>query len=160
MSYSFAGRFYSNKLTNMKKSLLLFALVAGIHFLSQAQELGVRFGDVTGGNVALDAIFSTSKFSRIHGDVSFGSGSIGLDALYDFTYRKLGNDGFYWYLGAGPSAWLSTPLYLGISGELGAEYRFNDAPISLSLDWRPTMWIIDTTTLNTNSFGFNVRYIF
>jgi hypothetical protein len=144
----------------MKKLLLVFALVAGLNHLSQAQEVGIRFGDVTGGNVALDAIFSTSKFSRIHGDVSFGRGSIGLDALYDFKYSTLGNEGFYWYLGVGPSAYLSTPLSLGLSGELGAEYRFSDAPISLSLDWRPTMWIIDTTTLKTNRFGFNVRYIF
>ncbi len=144
----------------MRKLLLMIALVAGINFVSQAQELGVRFGDVTGGNVALDAIFSTSKFSRIHADVSFGHGGIGVDALYDFIYRPLGNDGFYWYLGVGPSVYLNDPLYFGFSGELGAEYRFSDAPISLSLDWRPTLWVIETTTLHTDRFGFNIRYIF
>ena len=83
----------------MKKILLVVLLGAGMALSSQAQEIGVRFGDVTGGNVALDAIFSTSKFSRIHADISVGNGGVGVDALYDFLYRPIGNDGFYWYVG-------------------------------------------------------------
>lgn len=63
-----------------------------------AQELGVRFGDVSGGSVAVDGVFSTSKFSRIHADVSFGNGA-GIDILWDFLYRPLPGEAFNWYVG-------------------------------------------------------------
>ena len=65
----------------MKKLLLIFTLAVSMIVVSNAQELGVRFGNVSGGNVAVDGIFSTGQFSRIHADVSFGSG-VGIDVLW------------------------------------------------------------------------------
>ena len=54
----------------------------GVSHFASAQEIGVRFGDVTGNDVAVDAVFSAGKFSRIHADVSFGNGGVGVEALY------------------------------------------------------------------------------
>ncbi|HZX75187.1 MAG TPA: outer membrane insertion C- signal, partial [Cyclobacteriaceae bacterium] len=64
----------------MKKLIGILAFVA-VCSAAQAQELGVRFGDVLGNDVAVDALFSAGKFSRIHADVSFGSG-VGVEALW------------------------------------------------------------------------------
>lgn len=147
----------------MKKLVLVILLGTGMALSSQAQELGVRFGDVTGGNVALDVIFSTSKFSRVHADASFGNGGLGLDLLYDFTFRPIGNDGFYWYAGFGPTLLINdvdNDFLFGLSGELGIEYAFQDAPISLSLDWRPVLAVVENTDFYGERFGFNIRFVF
>lgn len=144
----------------IKKLLFAAAIVLGCTSLSNAQEIGVRFGDVSAGNVAIDAIFSTGDFSRIHADISFGSGGVGIDALWDFLYRPLGDEAFYWYVGVGPYIWADDPFWLGAVGEVGLEYQFNSIPISLSLDWRPALSIVEVTKFHAGGFGLNVRYVF
>ena len=127
---------------------------------SSAQELGVRFGEIIGGNVAVDALFTTSDFSMVHADVSFGGGGVGVEALWDFVYRPLGNIPMNWYMGAGPSAYLGNDFLLGASGELGLSYKIPDVPISISADWRPTFILVDTSTFAGDRFGLNLRYVF
>ncbi len=143
----------------MKKVLLIVAVVAASYSFSNAQELGVRFGDVSGGNVAIDGLFSIGEFSRIHADVSFGKG-VGIDVLWDFFYRPLGGEAFNWYMGVGPYTKIDDPFKLGIVGEIGLEYHFNSVPISLSADYRPAFEIIDNTDFHAGGFGFNVRWRF
>lgn len=142
----------------MKKWIVGFVLVAAVS-VANAQEIGVRFGDVTGGRVALDAVFSTSKFSRIHADASFGYGGLGVDALWDFIYKPIDNGGLNWYAGVGPGMYINDPFWLYVVGELGVEYRFSEAPVSLSVDWRPTVSIIQTTDMYFGRYGLNIRYI-
>jgi hypothetical protein len=125
---------------------------------SKSQELGVRFGNVVGGNVALDAIISLGEFSRVHADLSFGNG-VGVDLIWDFVYRPLGNEAFNWYAGIGANAFLGDPFQLGVPFELGIDYQFN-IPLSLSLDWRPTVVIIETTDFVVDQAGLNIRYVF
>lgn len=143
----------------MKKLLVLSAIFIASLSAASAQELGIRFGDVLGNDVAIDGIFSLGEFSRLHADVSFGN-DVGIEVLYDFLYRPLGDvQGLDWYVGAGPSLYLGDPVWLGVSGEVGLEYHF-DFPLALGLDWRPTFWIIDDTDFNGSSFGLNARYVF
>jgi hypothetical protein len=142
----------------MKRLLTILGLLL-ICAAANAQELGIRFGDVVGNDVALDAVFSTGKFSRIHADVSFGTG-VGLEALWDFVYRPLSEESLYWYAGAGASMLIDDPFFLGVNGEIGLEYRFNGVPVSLSLDWRPVFYLIEDTDFRADGFGLNVRYVF
>mgnify|MGYP006953448024 CR=1 FL=1 len=75
----------------MKKIFLALALALGTFTISNAQELGIRFGGHAGyGSAAVDAIFGTGDFSRIHADLSFGGNGLGIDVLWDFLYRPLG----------------------------------------------------------------------
>ena len=143
----------------MKKFLLGLLFIGSLQFAS-AQEIGVRFGDVTGNDVAVDAVFAAGKFSRIHADVSFGNGGVGVEALYDFIYRPLGSEAFNWYVGAGPSAFIGDDFQLGLSGEVGLEYHFKGAPIAIGVDWRPTLWVLDETDFRAGGFGLNVRFVF
>lgn len=148
----------------MKKLLLILTLAAATFTLSNAQEIGVRFGSFTGnGGVALDGIFATGDFSRIHADVSFGRG-IGIDALWDFIYRPLGNEAFDWYLGAGPFLYIpfdaDYDFGLGAIGEIGISYTFEAVPISISGDWRPYFRLLETTNISLGGFGLNVRFVF
>lgn len=142
----------------MKKlavSLFIIVLLTGfVH----AQEIGVRFGDIVGNNVAVDAILG-SRGGRIHADVSFGDG-VGVEALADLVMRPLSSEAFYYYLGFGAFGWFGDPFRLGISGELGLEYRFNSVPIAIGLDWRPSLRLINETKFLADRFGFNIRFVF
>lgn len=142
----------------MKKYFLVIIVVAGFS-TANAQELGIRFGNVTGGNVAIDGIFSMGEFSRIHADVSFGNG-VGIDVLWDFLYRPLPGEAFNWYVGAGPYTFIGSNFELGVVGEIGLEYHFNEVPLAIGIDWRPYLRIIDNTDFGAEGVGLNVRYVF
>lgn len=142
----------------MKKLLLTIIVFTGIFQFTQAQEVGVRFGDAIGGHYAVDAVFGLTGFNRIHADLSFGNDGVGVEALYDFYTQKLGQ-GFGWYVGAGPTAFLGDPFILGVSGEIGLEYHFN-IPLAIGVDWRPTFIIVENTDFEAGWFGLNVRYVF
>ena len=126
--------------------------------LAQAQELGLRFGDTVGNNVAIDGVFGW-KSSRIHANVSFGDG-VGVEALYDFIYARLGQEAFNYYIGFGAFTWLWNDFNLGISSELGIEYHFAGFPLVLGLDWRPSLKLVDDTDFSASRFGLNIRYVF
>ncbi len=144
----------------MKKLLLIsiFALIAG--YYAGAQEIGVRFGGTNGaGGVALDGVFGAGP-GRIHADLGIYNGGVGVDVLWDFIYKPLGGEAFNWYLGAGPTTYIGDDFWLGVCGEIGLEYRFNSVPISLGVDWRPTLWVIEETKFGADSFGLCARFRF
>ena len=142
----------------MKKILFLF-LVLSCGRVLHAQELGVRFGDIVGGNVAVDGVFTLGQFSRVHADVSFGKG-LGVEALWDVIYRPVGPEGLDWYLGVGAYMYIHDPFSFGIPGEIGLAYTLPGAPVSFSLDWRPTLRLVDNTDFFADRWGLNIRYVF
>lgn len=144
----------------MKKLLIIGFLMMGMSSLAGAQELGLRFGDVTGGNVAIDALLSTKKFSTIHADASFGKGGLGVDLLWDFLYKPLPDMPLNWYAGVGPTIFLGDKSSLAGTAELGLSYKIEEIPLSVSADWRPTLFLLETTDVYFGFFGLNVRYVF
>lgn len=143
----------------MKKTIYAtLAFLFNFWFIN-AQEIGVRFGEIVDNTVAVDGVFDF-KGSRIHADVSFGD-DLGIDALWDFVYKpSFGLNGIYWYAGVGPSLVLGDDFFLGASGEIGLEYLFDKIPITVGIDYRPTLWIVEDTDIEWVGFGINVRYRF
>jgi hypothetical protein len=143
------------------QKIKLFALVMGLSFLvsvkSQAQELGLRFGDFYGNNVAIDGVFALVEFSRIHADVSFGGNGLGIDALWNPIYDDIPDTDFQWYAGFGPAVYLSENFRLGAAAEVGAEYAFSEVPITIGLDFRPYLFLVEVTEFRAG-FGLNVRW--
>lgn len=133
-------------------------LILGVSVCS-AQELGARWGDVSGGDFAVDMVFGTAEFNRIHADLSFGNG-VGVDLLWDMIYRPIGNEAIHYYGGFGPYAFFDDPFVFGVVAELGLEYRFKDIPLVIGGDWRPFFRITQDTDFGWGGFGFNVRYAF
>ena len=135
----------------------------GLLFISSyfmiAQEIGVRFGDMYGNNIAVDATIPI-KNKRIHATVSFGD-NIGVDALYDFAVESIfRSPDLRYYAGVGLSTLFATEFKLGVMGEVGIEYSFPRTPISLSLDYRPAIIVLEEMDFVYGNFGMNVRYIF
>lgn len=138
--------------------VMFFGLVATLQ--SNAQEVGLRFGNFYGNNVAVDGVFALGDFSRIHADVSFGGGGVGIDALWNPIYKPISTSDFNWYAGFGPSLFLGDPFALGVAGEIGVEYAFEEVPIVIGADWRPTFRIVEDTDFFADVFGLNIRWRF
>ena len=144
----------------MKKIIFtaIFAIATVIY--ANAQEVGIRFGGTNSfGGAAIDGVFGTGS-GRIHGDLGFYRGGLGVDALWDFLYKPLGDEAFNWYLGAGATTYIGDDFWLGVCAEVGLEYKFTGAPITIGADWRPSLWVVPETTFGAGSFGLNVRYRF
>ncbi len=143
---------------------LLFLIIiinVGSAFNSNAQEIGVRFGGINGYfGPALDGVFSAGPFDRIHADLGFYQGAVGIDAVWDFIHNPINGEAINWYLGIGPSTYIGNDFLFGVCGEIGLEYRFEKVPIAFGLDWRPTFWLIEETKFGPDSFGVNFRFIF
>lgn len=141
----------------MKKIIYVFSLML-ISYMGYSQELGIRFGDALGNNVALDAVFGAGP-GRIHADVTFGSG-VGVEVLWDILYKPLGSSPLNWYVGVGPSLLIDDPFLLGLAGEIGLEWRIDGAPLVIGADWRPVFVLIEDTDFSGGGFGLNIRYVF
>ncbi|TXE14777.1 outer membrane insertion C- signal [Algoriphagus aquimarinus] len=139
--------------------LVLF-LVTASFYQANAQELGIRFGNFNGNNVAVDGVFALGEFSRVHADVSFGGNGVGIDALWNPIYKPVGTSEFNYYLGFGPSLFIGDPFGLGVAGEAGIEYAFDDVPIVIGADWRPNFRLIENTNFFADQFGLNIRWRF
>ena len=143
----------------MKKAILIFAVVFAYFPLCSAQEIGVRFGEIVDNDIAIDGVIDLSR-GRIHADVSFGSGRVGVEALYDFLYKDLCAPRIYFYAGAGGFMSFGDPFRFGASGEAGLDYRFQNIPIVVGFDWRPALQIGGDLAFYTDRFGINVRWSF
>jgi hypothetical protein len=145
----------------MKKLFLAAIFSIAILGIANAQEVGVRVGGTNGaGGAAVDGVFGTGA-GRIHADLGFYNHGVGVDALWDILYKPLGNESFNWYLGPGASTFIGDGnFWLGVSGEIGLEYKFKGAPIVIGADWRPTLWVIKETRFGADSFGLNIRFAF
>lgn len=122
------------------------------------QEVGIRFGDMYENNIGLDATFPV-KDKRIHASVSFGD-NVGIDAIYDFAMAPIfRSPDLRYYTGVGLTSLFASEFKLGVVGELGVEYSFPRTPLSLSLDYRPAIIVLDKMDFTYGNFGLNVRYI-
>lgn len=142
----------------MHKVLLFFCLIFFSYQVS-AQEIGIRFGDMTGNNIGIDATIPI-KDKRIHTTVSFGS-NVGLDLIYDFAVASMfRSPDLRYYAGIGLTTLFASEFKLGVMGEVGIEYSFPRTPISLGLDYRPAIIVIEKMDFIYGNFGLNVRYRF
>jgi hypothetical protein len=151
----------------MKRITLLFTITCLFVFISQrstAQDdyrlaLGLRLSNST---PTLNSSFSGKYFitdrSAIEGLVSFGS-RFGMGALLEIHQPFASAPGLRWFYGVGAYVgWQDSETYLGPTGVLGLDYKFSNAPINLSLDWKPELDIIPDINFVPDAFALTVRF--
>lgn len=159
----------------MKKVFTILCLVVvatlAIQFSSKAQgydnAIGGRFGAANGvtfkttlgGNKMLDLIANfrsnnSYNYFRVTG-------------LYEIYNPIADAPGLNWYYGIGGSIgtvkykpYNSSDLYLSADGVLGLDYKFADAPINLSLDWKPAIQLAPDTNFDASGVGLSLRFTF
>jgi hypothetical protein len=123
---------------------------------------GVTFKTTLGGNKMLDLI---ANF-RSKNDYSY----FRLTGLYEINKPIAGAPGLGWYYGIGgtlgsvkykgPGFNDNSDLYLSVDGVLGLDYKFVDAPINLSLDWKPAIQLTPDTEFDGSGVAISIRYTF
>ena len=149
------------------RKLLLTLLLIGTGFLSTlyAQQdyklaLGVRLSDATptlSNSVSLKYIMPTGN--ALEGLISFGT-RFGIGGLYEIQKPLNGTAGLKWYYGGGAYVgFQSGNTYLGPTGAIGLDYKFDKVPLNLSLDWKPELDILPGINFVPDAFGFSARFV-
>jgi len=143
----------------MKKIILSAFMLIGLAFSAQAQDisknaLGLRLGDNDGFGGEVSYQRGLSKNNRLELDLGWRNSknidAIKLVGLYQWVWNIEG--GFNWYagVGAGLGSWSyngpgsADPdggVFILAAGDIGIEYNFSEAPIQLSLDFRPEFYL-------------------
>ncbi len=146
-------------------------IVASIVFLtvsvtkSSAQDyntaLGVKFWD--GGGISLKHFFDEKNAGELIG--YFWSQGARFTGLYEIHGDISNAGGLRWYIGPGAHVGFYNTkygdgAYFGVDGVLGLDYKFNNAPINLSLDWQPSIEFGTGRGFYGGWGGFAVRYTF
>ncbi|NQX96715.1 MAG: hypothetical protein HRT73_02400 [Flavobacteriales bacterium] len=135
----------------MKKIILSIITIITISFSVNAQvedhAIGVRLGGGNNGS-GFEASYQhgLSDINRLEVDLGWGSKNsvsvMSVAATYQWLFQLEG--ALNWYAGPGAQFLLaskfgSTATAIGVGGQLGVEYNFNenDVPLLLSLDTRP-----------------------
>ena len=99
--------------------------------------------------------------NAIEGLVSFGPTRFGIGGLFEI-HQLIGNvPAFTWFFGGGGYVgFQSGNTYLGPTGVLGLDYKFQNAPINLSLDWKPELDILPGINFVPDAFAVTARFTF
>jgi hypothetical protein len=146
----------------MKKIILSAFMLIGLAFSAQAQTisknaLGLRLGDNDGfgGEISYQRALAGND-NRLEFDLGWRNSkhidAIKVVGLYQWVWNIEG--GFNWYagVGAGLGSWSydgpgdpdpDGGTFLLAAGDIGIEYDFEEAPIQLSLDFRPELYFGD-----------------
>ena len=159
------------------KKLFILLFVAGMAISGlQAQDagyktaLGVRLSSsnaIVSNSVSLKH-FVTNKMA-IEGLLSFGD-PLAIGALVEL-HNPLSAAGLSWYYGGGGyigflktvnanTQKTSTEPNFGAQGVLGLDYKFNNIPLNISLDWKPELNIVSDINFEPAAIGFTARFTF
>jgi hypothetical protein len=158
----------------MKKILVLFficATVTGLKLQAQSMghtyktALGVKVWD--GGGISIKHFIN--KKAALEGIAYFWGNGVRITGLYELHYPVKDAAGLQWYIGPGAHLGFynrgnknryDDGTFIGIDGVLGLDYKINNAPINLSLDWNPSIEFGDGRGFWGGWGGLGVRYTF
>jgi len=160
----------------MKKIIFGFLFTSGIGLFSNlsAQDyktaLGVR---LSSSNAMQNNSISIKQFinekTAIEGLFTFGD-PLALGALVEF-HKSLTPAGLTWFYGVGgyisfvkkinvATSKSTTDLNFGAQGVIGLDYKFNNVPLNISLDWKPELNIVSDINFEPAAIGFSARFTF
>ena len=138
--------------------LSLFAFQSKTHAQALGHEYKTGIGIKAGylGSGAIDIKHFLKPTSAIEGLFSFSRDWFMFTGLYEYHGNISGAPGLKWYVGPGAHLGFhsnhyknhhhdSDEIFGGIDGVLGLDYKFNKAPISISLDVQPALNFPNTT---------------
>lgn len=158
----------------MKKSVLVAAILMTFAVRSVAQGLykdaiglrlnggaGISFRHYMDSQKSLEGIL----YTRWHG--------MNVCGLLQVNYPVFPEPGFRFYMGAGGhiGAWDTyytpwwdedkhhTRFIAGVDGQIGLEYKFQEIPLNLAIDWKPAINIFGHANFWADDVAVSVRYV-
>ena len=147
----------------MKKIFLIITCLLAFTLTTKAQEIsentiGLRLsgGEDFGAEISYQKALSDINRLEIGLGLGDNFGNFKAVGLYQWVWNS--EENFNWYAGFGGGLATTSSTSIFGSGNIGIEYNF-DAPILLSLDYRPEIGIIGNSGLRS-IVAFSVRYQF
>jgi len=170
----------------MKKLLLAFSFITVIatttpvraQEVNNASAIGTDYKTALGIRLSNNAPIVSNAITLKHfvkdntaveGYFSFGD-PLSLGAMLEL-YKPLSTPGLRWYYGGG--AYLGfgktydvnkardvNTTYFGAQGVVGLDYKFENVPINLSLDWKPELNLVSNINFEPAAIGLSARFTF
>ena len=144
---------------------LVLLVVSGLYNRLSAQDyklaMGLRLStaDPTLSN-AVSVKYFLDQTNAVEGLVSWGT-RFGLGALYERHQLIGGEPAFTWFYGGGGYVGFQDgKTWLGPTGIIGLDYKFQNAPVNLTLDWKPELDILPDINFVPAAFAVSIRYTF
>ena len=125
-----------------------------------------------GGGISIKH-FAANSNNALEGIGYFWNHGMRITGLYEIHFDIANAPGLKWYVGPGAHVGFYNEgyyddygnkgtggSYVGIDGVLGLDYKFNGAPINLSLDWQPSFEFGDDRGFYGAWGGLGIRYTF
>lgn len=154
------------------KKILLLLLFIGfwrIGVIAQSMDrtyknaLGVKVWD--GGGLSFKTFLAPDKAMELIG--YFNRYGTRITGLYQIHNDIKGAAGLKWYFGPGAhialynyKGFYGDKAIAGIDGVLGLDYKINNGPLNLSIDWQPSFEFADNRGFSGSWAGLGIRYTF
>lgn len=155
----------------MKKTLFLFLAALTISLAANAQNLNGKLNAIGirgGWGAELSYQRYVAPENRIEGTLGFNRYGFSLEGMYQWTFSidTYSSGELKWYVGPGVGigSWdnddYDNGFSAGILGQIGIEYAFRNAPIQLSIDYRPGFYFVPEGVFDSTGFALGVRFCF
>ena len=148
----------------MKKIVFVFSLIFAATFSINAQDIsdnaiGLRFGggNGIGGEVSYQKALGSNNRLEIDLGLANEFANFKATGLYQWVWNL--ENKFNWYAGAGGGIVSASGTGIYAAGVVGIEYNF-DAPILLSIDYRPEVGVAGGLDGLNSDVALSVRYQF
>jgi hypothetical protein len=146
----------------MKKAGFIFFLFLLMGSYVQAQDyktaLGVRLSssDATlNSGISFKHFFGSTALEAL---VTFGD-PFAIGALLE-KHRPTGPEGLTWFYGGGAYVGFGGKSNFGGQGVIGLDYKFQEVPINVSLDWKPELNLVQEVSFEPAAIGLSIRFTF
>ena len=149
----------------MKKNILFSCLITVISFSAGAQSYKKAFGIRLGPNSAAITAGFTGKYflnekAAVEGIIGINDG-LGVCGLYELHFPINAVNNLYWFAGGGGYvAFRSNTTFIGGAGIIGLDYKFDELPLNISLDWKPELNLISKVAFESSGIGLSARFTF
>jgi hypothetical protein len=139
--------------------------VGGLYNNLSAQDykvaIGIRFSTPAPTlNNSVSVKYFLDESNALEGLLSFGS-RFGIGGLYEKHLLIGGTPGFNWFYGGGGYLGFENgTTWLGPTGVIGLDYKFSNAPLNLSVDWKPELDILPDINFVPDAFAITARFTF
>lgn len=147
------------------KKVFLIALISIIALTSKSQSYNTAAGIRLGPNsAAVTAGFTVKHFlnekTAVEGILGINDG-VGICGLYELHFPIESVNNLQWFVGPGAYlAFRNSTTSFGAAGIIGMDYKFEELPLNLTIDWKPELNLISKVAFESSGLGVSVRYTF
>ena len=157
----------------LKKILITLTLTFFISSAGYAQYYKTGLGVKLGASNGISLKHFVNQSNAIEGILASRWRGFHITGLYEVHRPAFNTAGFNWYFGGGAhlGVWNGYDRHpwfdeddrsyavVGVDGVLGLEYKFNNAPFTLSLDWKPAINLTGYYGAWLSEGGLAIRYV-